>query len=250
MQHCSSNIKDQLLCSKVCWKYPQLSLSQIPKERCGIYVSQFIMVTPGGYLWRPESWQGGWVLPVEFMAILKYPKAGWLMSQPNQKETNTQQTENQKDKHRKIHLLLFVFQFVFLVVFALFWLLFACFCCFCCPCWSRCLSAHVFILLFVSFCFYWICFCSLDSLSRDWVFLLYLLGILYSSSTVPLTLSFRSFAVRTFWPSTGWGRVQQRRPVGLQMLFGTIQSILPNFESQSHPFGCLAEAHIFKYCFP
>jgi hypothetical protein len=88
----------------------------------------------------------------------------------------------------------------------------------------------------------------LDSLSRDWVFLLYLLGILYSSSTVPLTLSFRSFAVRTFWPSTGWGRVQQRRPGGLQMLFGTIQSNLPNFES--HPFGCLAEAHIFKYCFP
>ena len=50
VQHCSSNIKDQLLCSIVCWKYPQLSLSQIPKERCGMYVSQFMMVTPGGYL--------------------------------------------------------------------------------------------------------------------------------------------------------------------------------------------------------
>ena len=35
-------------------KNPQLSLSQIP-ERCGIYVSQFMMVTRG-YLWRPESW--------------------------------------------------------------------------------------------------------------------------------------------------------------------------------------------------
>lgn len=171
-----------------------------------------------------------------------------LVDVPTKSKGNEHATNRKSKRQTQEDTFTFVFQFVFLVVFALFWLLFACFCCFCCPCWSCCLSAHVFILLFVSFCFYWICFCSLDSLSRDWVFLLYLLGILYSSSTVPLTLSFRSFAVRTFWPSTGWGRVQQRRPGGLQMLFGTIQSNLPNFES--HPFGCLAEAHIFKYCFP